>query len=64
MSDDEATRLRREIRERQERLEQLEVPQDREAARRLAKHDPDRFNDLVDEGRLSPQVLAGGEKDR
>ena len=49
---DEADRLHEEIREREQRLEQLEVPQTVEAARELARTDPAAFDRLADERKI------------
>lgn len=61
---DEAARLRREIRERMDRLDELDgAPTNREEALRMAREEPGRFNDLLDAGAIDGSVL-GGKEDR
>jgi hypothetical protein len=61
----ESQRLRRELRERMERLDELEgegVPTNREEAADLAKTDPDRFNDLWEAGALADAIKTKNPK--
>ena len=60
MSDDEITRLEREIAERTQRLQELRKPMSRDEARELAAADPDAFNAKVDAG-LVPAAALGGK---
>jgi len=58
---DEQARLREEIREREERLEQIEVPQTTEQARELARTDPAAFDRLADERKIPAAALGKKE---
>jgi len=60
MSDDEITRLEREIAERTQRLQELRKPMGRDEARELARTDPDEFNRRADSG-LVPASALGKE---
>ena len=58
---DEQARLREEIRERQERLDQIEVPQTAEQARELARTNPAAFDRLADERKIPAAALGKKE---
>jgi len=61
MSDDEITRLEREIAERTQRLQELRKPMSRDEARELARTDPDEFNRRADSGLVPASALGGKE---
>ena len=61
----ESQRIRREIRKRMERLDELEgegLPSNAEGVAELARTDPDRFNDLWETGQLADAMKTDEPK--
>lgn len=59
----EADRLREEIREREQRLDEIEVPQTPDQARELARTDPAAFDRLADARKIPAAALGAAPRE-